>query len=323
MKLRRRVLITIILLFFISLFLYLLVREGTLPVDKNDKIAKIFVISKGQSLTDIANNLANQKFIRNKIVFYIVVKQLGIDKNIQAGDYRLSPSMSMYQVAKNLTHGSLDKWITIIEGLRKEEIAEIIASEVDIPESEFIKEAREGYLFPDTYLVPKDATVENVLDILTSNFTKRLQQAKRETSKKNDFSDEEIVILASLIEREARFEDDRPQVANILLRRINDGHKLQVDATIQYVLGYQPKEKRWWKKHTTFSDLETDSSYNTYLKYGLPPTPICNPGLSSIKAAFSADGDTPYLFYVSDKTGKMHYARNSEEHQRNIDKYLK
>ena len=139
---------------------------------------------------------------------------------------------------------------------------------------------------------------------------------------KNGLTANEVVILASLIEKEALFDEDRQEIANIMLRRLKEGHKLQIDATVQYALGYQPAEKRWWKKSLTLEDLKFNSPYKTYLISGLPPTPISNPGKASLDAVVNASADTPYLFYIHDSKGRTHYARNLAEHQRNIDKYL-
>ena len=148
---------------------YLYFKEGTLPVNKSGKESKIFIINKGDTLSIIANNLSNEKLIRNKVVFFFVVKQMGIEKKIQAGDFRLSPFMDVYEIAQNLTHGTLDIWVTIIEGLRKEEVAQVISKEFSIPEIEFVNLAQEGYLFPDTYLIPRQATAESILAILKKN----------------------------------------------------------------------------------------------------------------------------------------------------------
>lgn len=296
--------------------------EGTLPVDKTEKSSKIFIVRPGESLITITNNLEKESLIRNRLFFYLLVKRLGIEKKIQAGDFRLSPAMTAQEVATNLTHGTLDVWVTIIEGLRKEEIADILSDRINIPEIELIQKAKEGYLFPDTYLIPKDADAEGVITILSNNFDKRYIQAEEEVSKKNNLTGAQIVILASIVEKEAKFDSDRKVVADILLRRMNEGHKLQADATVQYALGYQAREKTWWKKTLSFDDLTVDSLFNTYAVFGLPPQPICNPGVSSLKAALGANGETPYLFYMHDKAGKIHYGKNSEEHQRNIDRYL-
>jgi len=162
--------ILLILLILISTSFFLFYKEGSLPVNKNNQVSKIFIIKQGEPLDTIVNNLANEGFIRNKIIFYLIVKQLGIERKIQAGDFRLSANMSAMEVAKNLTRGTLDVWVTLIEGTRKEEMAQIISKNLDIPEIEFIKLANEGYLFPDTYLVPKIATAETVLSIIKNNF---------------------------------------------------------------------------------------------------------------------------------------------------------
>jgi len=302
---------------------YLYYREGTLPVDKKSEESKIFIIKKGENLSSIANNLADQKLIRNKVVFYLVVKRFGIERKIQAGDFRLSASMNTHEIASALTHGTLDVWLTIIEGMRKEEVAQVVSQGLNIPETEFLKFANEGYLFPDTYLVPKEATAAAVENILEDNFNKRFNNELKESARRRNLTVDQVVTLASLVEREARFAEDRPKVAGVLLHRLKNNMKLDIDATIQYVLGYQPEEKSWWKKELTFSDLEVNSPYNTYKNAGLPPGPIANPGLATITAVVEASSDGPYLYYVSDSSGHLHFAQTIEEHNENIRKYLK
>lgn len=315
------ILLGLILIFSIGSYLYY--KEGTLPVERNSKESKIFVIQTGESLSNIANNLAGQKLIRNKIVFYLVVKRLGIERKIQAGDFRLYPSMDINQVAKALTHGTLDVWITLIEGMRKEEIAQVVSQNLNIPEIEFIKYAKEGFLFPDTYLIPKDATSVAVIKIFQDNFNQRFNDELKEKAKKKNLTTDQVITLASLIEREAKFNEDRGKVASVLLKRLGSGMKLDIDATVQYTLGYQEDQKSWWKKQLSLQDLELDSPYNTYKNAGLPPGPIANPGLASIQAVVEADANTPYLYYISDSSGHLHFARNLEEHNENIRKYLK
>ncbi len=315
------ILVTVVILS--TLFSFLYYKEGTLPVNKNDKSTKIFVIQQGESLNTIVKSLSHEGLIRNTLVFYLVVKQKEIDKKIQAGDFRLSPSMNAYEVAETLTHGTLDEWVTVIEGLRKEEVAQIISKKLDVPEIEFVNAAEEGYLFPDTYLFPKQASAEAVIGIMNSNFEKKFTDEVKVKIKKLGLTNKEAIILASLVEREARSDKVRIEVAGVLLRRFNEGIPLQVDATVQYVLGYQSKEKSWWKKDLTHDDLKVKSDYNTYVNEGLPPGPIANPSASSIQAVANADPSTPYLFYLTDSQGRMHYAKTSEEHQQNIEKYLK
>lgn len=322
MKLSPKLIISIVLLVFVGGFSFLFYREGTLPVNARNPKTKIFVISKGESLSSIAKHLVNEDLVRNKIVFYLVVKQMGLDKKIQAGDFRLSTAMNVYQIAQALTHGTLDVWITLIEGLRKEEVAQVIAQNMNIPETEFIKHAKEGYLFPDTYLIPKDATSGAILSILQTNFNRRFNSVLQQKVREKGLTLDQALTFASLVEKEARLEGDRPQIASILFKRYKNDWALQSDATVQYALGYQPEEKTWWKKDLSKDDLKIESPYNTYLNKSLPPGPICNPGLASIQAVLDADENTPYWFYLSDKKGRMHYAKTIEEHNANIQKYL-
>ena len=318
----KKLYILLFLLVLIIVSFYLFYKEGSLPVNKNGQISKIFIIKQSEPLNTIVNNLANEGLIRNKIIFYLIVKQLGIEKKIQAGDFRLSANMSATEVAKNLTHGTLDVWITLIEGMRKEEIAQVISKNLDVPEIEFIKKADEGYVFPDTYLVPRTASAEMILSIVNNNFKNKFNEELHTQMKNKMLSEKQVLILASLVEREARQASTREKVAGIILKRYLADWPLQIDATVQYVLGYQPNEKSWWKKELTEDDLKIDSPYNTYKNKGLPPEPICNPSLSSIKAVINADENTPYWYYLTDKNGVMRYAVTLEEHQTNINKYL-
>jgi len=247
---------------------------------------------------------------------------LGIERKIQAGDFRISPKMTAAEVAKNLTHGTLDVWITLIEGTRKEEMAQTISKDLNIPETEFIKVATEGYLFPDTYLIPTTATAESVVSILKNNFDNKFSQELLDQAKNKKLTEKEVLILASLVEREARQPATRQKVAGIILKRYLADWPLQIDATVQYALGYQPNEKSWWKKNLTEDDLKINSPFNTYKNTGLPPEPICNPSLTSIEAVINADPKTLYWYYITDKNGVMHYAVTLEEHNNNIRKYL-
>src|SRR3989344_9255742 len=278
----------------IGLFFY----EGTLPVDKTNRDSKIFVVEVGEGTKSIVRKLGQENLVRSRLAFYGILLQLKIRDQIQAGDYRLSPSMSSYEIAKELTHGTLDRWITIIEGWRKEEIADKVAAEFKIPAIEIINNSKEGYLFPDTYLIPKDATAGAFIAVLENNFKNKFDDQLKSKIAKLGITELEAITLASIVEREARFEQDRVEVASILLKRLNEGIPLQADATVQYALGYQADQKSWWKRSLTFEDLRVNSVYNTYVNPGLPPAPISNPGLSYLKAVANARLNTPYLFYV-------------------------
>jgi UPF0755 protein len=318
----KKVIYIIAILVSVAIALLTLYTEGKLPVNKNAEKSVMFVVNKGENLDSIINKLSSEKLIRNRVVFYLVVKQLGIERKIQAGDFRLSQSMSAEEIAKELTHGAVDIWVTVREGLRKEEVAEIMSKEFDISETEFNNLSREGYLFPDTYLIPKNPSVEQIVNIMESTFNKRYSEELQKKARKNGFTDLELITFASIIEKEATA-NDKQEVADILFKRLRDNYPLQVDATVQYALGYQVNEKRWWKKQTTFEDLKIESPYNTYKNVGLPPNPICSPSLASIKAAANASVDTPYMFYLHDRKGKTYYAETYDQHLENIEKYLR
>ena len=318
----KKVIYIIAIIVSVAIALLTLYTEGKLPVNKNAEKSVMFVVNKGENLDSIINKLSSEKLIRNRVVFYLVVKQLGIERKIQAGDFRLSQSMSAEEIAKELTHGAVDIWVTVREGLRKEEVAEIMSKEFDISETEFNNLSREGYLFPDTYLIPKNPSVEQIVNIMESTFNKRYSEELQKKARKNGFTDLELITFASIIEKEATA-NDKQEVADILFKRLRDNYPLQVDATVQYALGYQVNEKRWWKKQTTFEDLKIESLYNTYKNVGLPPNPICSPSLASIKAAANASVDTPYMFYLHDRKGKTYYAETYDQHLENIEKYLR
>lgn len=200
-------------------------------------------------------------------------------------------------------------------------MAEIISKTLNIPSIEIVRKTNEGYIFPDTYMVPKNATFDTVYSIIKNNskFVEALQNIK----KKSKLTEKEVLILASLVEREARLPSTREKIAGIILKRYLADWPLQIDATVQYILGYQPNEKSWWKKYLTEEDLKIDSPYNTYKNKGLPPDPICSPSLSSIEAVINANSSTPYWYYITDNNGVMHYAVTLEEHESNVQKYLR
>lgn len=291
------------------------------PVDSADKTPELFVVQKGEGVKSIAFRLAGERLIRSSTGFFVLVKLMGIDDQLEAGDFRLNKSMSAKDIATELTHGTLDVWVTTLEGWRSEEIAQKINKDLDIPETEFLKYQKEGYMFPDTYLLPRDASASAIVKIFRDTFDKKITDQMRIDAQKSGLTFDNVIILASIVEREGRTDSDRPVIAGILLQRLKARWPLQTDATIQYALGYQPLEKTWWKKNLSDSDKKIDSPYNTYRNPGLPPAPIANPGLASIKAVIYPT-ETGYWYYLHDKNGDVHYAATIEEHNENIAKYL-
>jgi len=291
-----------------------------LAVNPKNNTPTIFVVNQGDGVREIAYNLRSKGLVRNPIAFFLLIKKLGLDKKIEAGDFRLNPSMTAEEIAQTLTHGRLDIWVTITEGVRAEEIAEILKNKIPThkPFWKDVLVQKEGYLFPDTYLIPKDADIELVVTLMLDNFDKKYTSI--EINENSPFSKNDSVIVASLIEREAKFLQDRPLVASVILNRLNINMKLDIDATVQYALGYNQDQKTWWKKNLSLDDLKIGSPYNTYINQGLPPKPIANPGIESLRAAIEPE-NTEYLYYVSDKTGRNHYAKTFAEHQANINRY--
>lgn len=313
----------------IFLFVLLMVAGSTFmwwnvetsSVDASDPTPLVFHVEKGDGVKAIAANLAQKHLIRSPTSFFLLVKMLGIERQLQAGDFRLNRAMDAGVVARELTHGMLDVWVTTLEGWRVEEIAAKLARDLDIPEVEFLKYSREGYMFPDTYRIPRDATAAAVADMFQKIFDQKVNGQLRADAKKQGLTLDQVVTLASIVEREGRSDDDRPVIAGILLKRLRAGWALQTDATIQYALGYQGAEKSWWKKVLTADDKTIRSAYNTYTNPGLPLGPIANPGLASIKAVIYPL-ETDFWYYLHDEKGHAHYARTIEEHTANIATYL-
>lgn len=296
------------------------------PVNPASRSDTAFVISKGDEVRDIARKLHDQGLIRDQIAFFLLIKKLGIEKNIQAGTFQISPSQSASEIALALTKGTDDMRITVIEGLRSEEILEQLRSQItatvagstDVTVKDW--KADEGKLFPDTYVVPKEITLPDFRALMLKNFAIKFTSQMQTDVAKNGLTEDQTIVLASLLEREGRTPQEKAMIADILLKRLKSGQSLDIDATVQYVLGKQPNGS-WWKKDLTLDDLKVASPYNTYQNAGLPPAPICNPGLSSLTAAVYPTAN-PYYYYLHDKNGGIHYATTLEEHNANVAKYL-
>ncbi len=286
-----------------------------------NQLSKVFVVTKGAGVSEIARNLKEDNLIRSELIFKLYVRQNNLSSKLQAGSYKLSPSMSTPEILKSLGTGSEDVRVTLIEGLRIEEMAKKLSDELGINRGEFLKLAKEGYMFPDTYFFPKQSTVEYIVNTLRKTFDIRFTSELRSKIRSQVLTEEQGVILASIVEREARSDEARTMVASILLKRFKISMGLNADATIQYILGFQKEENSWWKRHLSSEDLKINSPYNTYLHVGLPPSPIANPGLSSLAAVANADPSTPYLYYYHDSKGASHYAKTLKEHNQNVVNY--
>lgn len=291
--------------------------------------SKTFIVKKGESLSSVALRLQEANLVRQALAFKLIILSQGLAEKIQAGSFSLKTSLTPKEIAEILIHGTNDVWLTFPEGWRKEEFAQRLSGNLtNFDSSQFLQLSanHEGELFPDTYLISKEASPSAVFNLLFNNFQKKFDKELESLLSKSGLSKNEALILASMVEREAKGDQDRPIVAGILIKRLKTGWPLQVDATLQYALAdlrfktSGAKLEDWWLTPTA-ADKKIDSPYNTYKNKGLPPTPICNPGLASIKAVVYPK-ETDYWFYLSDASGKMHYAKTAAEHNENISQYL-
>jgi peptidoglycan lytic transglycosylase G len=317
----KKLLTVLFLLFVIVAGIVFWWKNGQRPVNATNKTTTIFVIKKGENLRDVGYNLKKEGLIRDPIVFFLLIKQQNLDGKIQAGDFRLSPSMSTADIAQNLTHGTLDIWVTIPEGKRATEIAQLLEAKLPSYKANWKGTLiqQEGYLFPDTYLFPNDATIDTVMHVMRNNFEKKYQEAAMNTT--TTLTKEQVVTLASIVQREANTPEDMALVASVFENRLAINMALGSDVTVEYALGYDPAEKTWWKKDLNDTDLAINSLYNTRANPGLPPGPICNPGSSALQAVLHAP-TTKYMYFVADAHGKVHFATTLEQHNANVKKYL-
>jgi len=294
-----------------------------LPLRPGSSESLVFVVTPNQTATEISQQLAQKGLIRSDLAARIYLRMNRLDQKIRPGAFQLSPSQDLRSLFVSLTSGPKDIWVTIPEGWRREQIAARLQSALagfsgSFNFTEFITSTAtmEGQLFPDTYLIPADADTDRIISIFNSNFIRK--------SKLTLPRDREVLILASLIEREAKSDPDRAIIGGILRKRLEAGWPLQIDATVQYAAdtakcSTRPLECDWWQPVT---DTKFNSPYNTYLSTNLPPGPIANPGLAAITGAVQPQNSS-YWYYLTGLDGKMYYAQTLAEHNLNIDNHLR
>ena len=309
-------------LFFSILFLIIVITGFVLaiylPKAPLSEKQVIFEIEKGEGSKDIAVNLEKEGLINWGPIFRLYVLLTKVSGKLQAGNYSLSPSMSIPEIAEKIAKGDVIKEeITIIEGWNLRDIGWYFENKGMFQAEEFYDEMAEleGYLFPDTYQIIKNATLEEIVKKMTDNFDEKLQQELKDEIEKQGKTIFGIITMASLIEKEVRTKEDKELVSGILWKRLESGVPLQVDATIVYIT--KNKTVKISKQ-----DTEIDSPYNTYKYAGLPIGPICNPGLESIKAAIYPKTSS-YWYYLSTPEGETIFSRTLEEHNIAKAKYLK
>jgi UPF0755 protein len=286
------------------------------------------IIPEGLGAAEIAGLLEEGGLVDNVGFFLLLGKAGGYERQLQAGRYHLSPAMSDLDVLKVLARGGTrEERVTIPEGLTLVEVARVLAQHAGVDTVRFLALAKdpavanslgvaaaslEGYLFPDTYNIFWDMDEMRILRFLVDSFHGHFDAARRERAAALGMTVHDVITLASLIEEEAKREEERPVISGVFHNRLALNRPLESCATVKYIL---PGPKR-----LTYADLNIPSPYNTYLHAGLPPGPICSPGLSSIDAALSP-AESEYLYFVARGDGTHEFTRTVREHNRAKQKY--
>lgn len=284
--------------FFLFIFLYYMFSAPVWNQSIANRQGVLIHINPNESLSSIADELETKQIVRQAASLKIFVTLLGAGRQVPKGDYLFKESSSVWSIAWRLArgiHGVDPIKVTFKEGATNEEMTELLGAKLSMFRKDLFMtnpKSKQGYLFPDTYFFFSGTTADEIVDELSTNFDKHIRGLKSdlENSKHNL---NEIIVMASLIQKEAKGESDSVIVSGILWNRISKGMPLQVDV---------------------YKD--------TYTKQGLPLAPIANPGIVAIRASLNPE-NSPYLYYLHDKDGMIHLARTYDEHKRNISKYLK
>jgi len=289
----------------------------------------LVVIPAGSTFADATAALTRAGALAHPLAFRLLARLRDDESDIAAGEYRIPAHATTDEILRKLVDGDIDaKWVTFPEGFTAREMGERLGGFQLADAADFDRYARthgielggvrtpslEGYLFPSTYLVPIGAPVERIAGMLVDQFRSELPPDAEQRARRLGVTVPQAITIASLIEREAKADDERPLMAGVYYNRLRAGMPLDVDATIEYI----------FPRHhdvITRRDLAIDSPYNTYLHDGLPPTPIANPGKASIDAAF-APRHSPYLYYVYKGDGHHAFAATLREHNANVERYL-
>lgn len=284
-------------------------------------------VPEGATASQVAEILSKAGVIESGLAFNISARLRGLSSDIQAGNYALTTNMSVGEALDVLERGPLSTdvvEVTFPEGLELADVAEVARDELGVDSDAFVKRATsgryslppylpegtetvEGFLFPKTYEVPANATVDQVIAMLLGQFDLEVEGLPWNRARKLGVTPYEVVIIASMIEREARLDQDRAKVATVIYNRLEQGMNLQIDATVQYAI---PGDNRI----LTFDDYEYPSPYNTYLHDGLPPTPVAQPGLASLEAALKpAAGEYLYYILVDENSGRHEFFESEAE----------
>lgn len=323
---------SIILVILISAF----VTHEIGPYNKNSDKDIVIDIPAGSTVSDISDILYKNKLIKNKTLFKVIVKLSNDSQSIKAGKYLVNQTYSNKDLLQLLVSGKIYSdgiKVTIPEGSTSKEIVKILENKnigekskyeelINDPSQFYDKfnfldendiQTLEGFLYPDTYYFKKDDSEEMILSTMLSRFSKEYTDDLAKRQKDLNMTLQEVINIASIIEKEAVLDKDRPLIASVFYNRLDIDMPLQSDATIQYIFDER-------KKIVTYADLKIDSPYNTYINKGLPPTPIASPGIKSIKAALYPE-KTEYLYFVAKLDGGNNYSTNYEDHLKYVQEY--
>ena len=318
--------------------LYLDFRRADLNTPAGDDPATVvFTVESGESVGQIALRLQREGLIRDAELFRLYLRYAKLDSGVEAGQFTLKKTMTIPQIALALQSGRRDELVlTIPEGRRLEEVAALVEQQTPISATTFLSLVRdgsawssqysflselpagislEGYLFPDTYRLPQDAAASDVVARMLANFDHRLTRKMRDDLASQKRTVFQAVTLASIVEREAVVETERPIIASVYLNRLASGMALDADPTVQYGMASAKGKAPWWPQLTQEDYRSARSPYNTYLNPGLPPGPIASPGLSSLQAAIDPAQTNFFFFRAScSRDGTHLFSRTLEEH---------
>ena len=304
--------ITILIIFFTSI----------LSVNNREVNSSIITIEKGMSLNSVSNLLLENEIIVNQNIFKLKVITRGLASKIPTGRFLIDGKISdAILIDLIFNKGPIKLKLTIPEGSQSKnlfkDINTLLNTDYDFNKyfnsTEILElynvnaSSLEGYLYPDTYYLYHDSSPEEIIDILLSEFWKKFDENLQDRANQLGFSVHEVVTLASIIEGEAMLDSERSTISSVYHNRLKINMKLQADPTIQYIIPGPPKT-------LSNRDLRIKSDYNTYQNYGLPPGPINNPGIASIKAALYPE-DTNFLFFVAQGDGSHAFTTNEKDHE--------
>lgn len=310
------------------------------PLNSNSKKVVDFEIKQGEGVRDIADNLEKNGLITGEDFFKIYLWKSDFGSKLKAGTYQISPKMNIPQMVDIFTHGesgfkSNEIRVVVTEGSSDRDILDKLRQAGLISDNQKLEDVSinlsgynflsdrpadsdlQGYLFPDTYNFYKDASLADIMGKMLDNFDKKLTDEMRQDIRKQNKNVHDIIIMASIIEKESPDKEDMPVIAGVFYNRLDVDMPLQSDATINYITGDN-------NPTPTGEDIAVDSPYNTYKNKGLPPAPICNPGIEAIKAAIYP-AKTDYMYFLMAQNGerKTVFSKTYEEHLQNKAKYLK